>query len=105
MNVRIGTTFPTVRMLLMAAACWTPLRIVDQYLNSSKQDDLRNNAGIDCCVTLSERDYGSSAGAQDLSAMRFGATKNRLVDFAIGILGHHCSQRTVGSYWATAVAD
>src|SRR5262245_35594323 len=37
--------------------------------------------------------------------MLFGASKNRLVDFAIWVLGHHCSQRTVGSYWATAVAD
>jgi hypothetical protein len=54
MKVRIDTTFPTARMLLMAAACWTPLRIVDKYLNSSKLDGLVNNAGIDCCVPLSE---------------------------------------------------
>lgn len=37
--------------------------------------------------------------------MRFGAGKNGLVNFAIGILGHHCSQRTVGSHWATSVTD
>ena len=78
---------------------------LSQHFNSASLDDLVNNAGIDCFMPLSQRDYGSSAGAQDLSSMRFGARKNGFVDFAIGVFGHHCSQRTVGSYWASAVAD
>ena len=42
---------------------------------------------------------------QNLPAVSFGTSKDRFVNLAIGILGHHGAQSAVGAHRASPMAD